>query len=134
MYFHVWFGTKYRRRILVGEIAPFVENTFRDIATQKGFGLFECACFVDHAHLMLNVNDRGTLSRVMQLLKGGAAFRTFREFPELKLDARSQNLWREGFGSRVVPLAQLSAVGRYIRTQAERPEKFDGPYAKRRHH
>ncbi len=130
MHYHVWFGTKYRRRMLVGEIGPFVESALEQIAREKEISLVERKCYVNHAHLLVEAVDRKHLSRAMQLLKGGSSYRTFREFPELKLDGKTQHLWRAGYGVRPVPEDQVSAVRRYIKTQEERPQAFDGPYSR----
>lgn len=129
MYYHVWFGTKYRRHILLGEVGAFVELAFKEIASEKRLPLLESKCYVDHAHLLMYVPDRTSLSKAVQLLKGGSAFRTFRRYRELKLDARTQHLWRDGYGFRPVPRSQLAAVRHYIQTQEERPEAFDARYA-----
>ena len=125
MYYHVWFGTKHRRRLLIGEIGPFVETTFKEIASARELNLVECKCFVDHAHMLIEVPDRSSLSKAMQLMKGGSAYRTFRQYPELKMDGHTIHLWREGYGFREVPSPQIKTVRRYIRTQQQRPEKFE---------
>ena len=76
MNYHVWFGTKYRRRVLVAEIGEYVECQLRAIASSKGIRLVECKCYVDHAHLLLDVNEP-CLPNTIRLLKGGSAYRTF---------------------------------------------------------
>ena len=127
MHYHVWFGTKYRRRVLVAEIGKYVENQFRTIASSKSISLLECRCHIDHAHLLLDVNEP-CLPKAVQLLKGMSAYRTFRRFSDLKLDASTQHLWRRGYGHRLVPPDQIETVRHYIRTQEDRPEAFDRAY------
>ena len=77
MYYHIWFGTKYRRRVLVGEIGAFVEGALSQIAATRNLDLAERRCYVDHAHLLLELPDRSSLPKGVQLLKGGSAYRTF---------------------------------------------------------
>ena len=130
MHYHIWFGTKYRRRVLVAEIGEYVENQFRAIASSKSIRLLECKCYVDHAHLLLLDVSESYLPNAIRLLRGGSAYRTFRRFPELKLDASTQHLWRRGYGRRRVPLDQIEAVRHYVRTQEDRPDAFDRSYGR----
>lgn len=125
MYYHVWFGTNRRKHLLEGEIGSAVEVVFREIASDKGLRLLECKCFVDHAHLLLELESQGELPKVMQLLKGVSAYRIFKQTPSLKMDGHTNNLWRAGYGFREVSADQVAIVIRYIRTQEERPENFD---------
>ncbi len=125
MYYHVWFGTKRRKHLLEGEIGPYIESLFREIATEKSLRLVACKCFVDHAHLLLELEARDELPKAMQLLKGVSAYRIFKRIPSLKMDGHTNNLWRAGYGFREVPADQVETVIRYIRTQEERPENFD---------
>ena len=132
MHYHVWFGTKYRRRILLGEVGAFVQLAFDQIASQHGLSLIERAAYVNHAHLLIRVADRSALSKAIQLLTGGSAYKTFRRYRELKLDGRTNHLWRQGYGFRPLSRSQIKTVKQYIRTQKDRPEAFDAPYVTKR--
>ena len=125
MCYPVWFGTKNRKRLLIGDIGPFVEKSFLEIAAKQGLNLVECKCFVDHAHLLIEVANQDKLPKVMQLLKGGAAYRTFQQYPGLNIDDHTNHLWRVGYGFREVPTSQVKTARQYILTQELRPEKFD---------
>ena len=123
--FHVWFATKGRRWLLLGEVQEAAKRELQAVASEKGIALLECEAIVDHVHLLLDVADRRRLPRVMNDLKGISSRRVFATFPELKMDAETEHFWQKGYGKKVVPPAALEATKRYIRTQWERLDGFE---------
>jgi putative transposase len=124
-YFHIWFATKGRRRLLQeGDILDAVRELLPEIAAKNSIGLVELEATIDHVHLLLKLDDESELPRTMMLLKGTSSRRVFQRFPELRLDAHTSNLWQTGYGSKIIPSHNLPATKRYIRTQWERLESF----------
>ncbi len=125
--YHVWFATKGRKRLLQGQIEGKVKQLFRIIAGDQGIELLVCETMFDHVHLLLRSNPKD-LPRVIFLLKGISARRVFQAFPELKLDAKTQNLWQARYGAKMIPEETLPSLKRYITTQKNRPEKYEQAY------
>ena len=123
--FHVWFATKGRRWMLLGDVQKAAKRELEAVASEKGIALLECEAIVDHVHLLVDVPDLRRLPRVMNDLKGISARRVFAAFPELKMDAGTEHFWQKGYGKRVVPPAAAEATKRYIRTQWERLESYE---------
>jgi len=123
--YHVWFSTKNRKWLLLGDVDQKAKGVMREIAKERGVALLECEMMVDHAHLLVEAASGSELSWYVKLLKGRSAYEVFRAYPELKLDAGINSLWQDGFKSRLVPQAQVPIVRRYIRTQDERLEKYE---------
>jgi len=124
-YFHVWFATKYRKWLLQGDVLDEARRLLSEIASEKRIELLECEAIVDHVHLVLSLSDKAQLPNAMMNLKGVSARRLFERFPELKLDAHTNNFWQIGYGSKIVSPNALSTTKRYIRTQWGRLEKYD---------
>lgn len=95
------------------------------VAKDKHIGLLECESMVDHVHLLIAVADRARLSKAMSLLKGTSSRRLFQRFPDLKHDAGTKNFWQHRYGARIVPEPAKAQVRHYIRTQWDRPEKYE---------
>jgi len=95
------------------------------VAKEKNIGLLECEIIIDHIHLLVSVDDRVNLSRAMNLLKSISSRRVFQVFPELKLDAGVAAFWQHRYAAKLVPEPAAVAVGRYIRTQWDRLEKYE---------
>jgi putative transposase len=124
-FFHVWFATRGRRWLLLGDVQEAAKRELKGIAATKGISLLECEAVVDHVHLLLDVPDKTRLPRVMNDLKGVSARRLFEAFPELKLDAHTNHFWQQGYGSKLVAPGALNATKRYIQTQWERTDSFE---------
>lgn len=121
--YHVWFATKSRKWLLVGEIEDEVKKLLRQIATDREIQLLACETMVDHVHLLLKVGPN-ELSKTMFLLKGISSRRVFQAFPGLKLDAKTESFWQARYRAKVIPEESLRSVEWYIETQKERPEKY----------
>ncbi len=123
--YHVWFATKRRKWLLQGHVAEAALGHIRRIAEEKEIRLSASETVVDHAHLLIEADDRKELSRAVGLLKGASAYRIFREMPEIKLDAGVNSFWQDRFGTKEVHQGAAATVERYIRTQWDRLEKYE---------
>ena len=125
--FHVWFATKRRKWLLLGDVQEAARREFQAIAVEKSIKLLASEAIVDHVHLLFELSDRGKLPRAMNDLKGVSARRLFETFPELKLDAHTNHFWQEGYGFKLVAPAALAATKRYISTQWDRLDNYERP-------
>ena len=123
--YHAWFATKRRRWLLEGEIEDLVKELIEAVAREKKIDLIECETMVDHVHVLLRVKDRAALSRAMNFIKGASSRKLFQRLPELKLDIGMNNFWQHRYGFKLVPDGARATVARYIRTQKERPQKYE---------
>ena len=124
-YHHVWFATKKRKWLLQADVEEHVRRFLNEIAQEKGIRLLEYETMVDHVHLLLQLGSEDNMSRIVNLLKGASARKVFQRFSELKLDTGVNHFWQKRYGTRVVEPRTLATVASYIRTQQERPEKFE---------
>ncbi len=100
MLYHVWFATKNRQWLLLGDVETAAKECIRQVAIEKGIRLLECETMVDHVHLLLEAAPT-ELSETIRLLKGGSAYKVFRQFPELKLDAKTNSFWQVRYAETV---------------------------------
>jgi putative transposase len=126
VYYHVWFKTKQRKWLLLGEVEDAVKQAIRDVAAEHHLGLVECETMVDHVHLLLEARDNAGLSRALHLIKGASARRLLGSIPEIRMDAGIVHFWQKRYGAKPVEPSALAGVRNYIRTQKKRPEKH-GP-------
>lgn len=124
--YHVWFATKRRGQFLLGDIEDDAKRFIREVAREKRVHLLECETAVDHVHLLLRLDGRQSLPRVMNWLKGSSSYRLHRAYPDLKLDTGCEHFWQRGYGFTVVEPGSLSARRRYINTQQERLDRLEG--------
>jgi putative transposase len=123
--FHVWFATKNRKWLLLDEVQEATKMLMTQIAAEKGIRLLEQEAVVDHVHLLVDLEDKAKLPRVMNDLKGISARRLFEMFPDIKLDMHTSHFWQEGYGSKIVAPDAIATTRRYIQTQRERLDNYE---------
>lgn len=73
----------------------------------------------DHVHLLLYLAGTISLSKLIQLIKGGSSKWAHEKFDRSKLFE-----WQEGFGGFSVSRSQIDATIRYIATQVEHHKRM----------
>ena len=93
-YHFVW-CPKYRKQILVGDIAQFVEAEIRRLCEEHTWAIGALTVQEDHVHLVLSALPRVAPSLIVNTLKGITARQVFKQYPEVK-----KQLWGGSFWSR----------------------------------
>jgi putative transposase len=93
-YHFVW-CPKYRKKILVGKPATFLEREIRRICEANTWTIGALNVQEDHVHLFLSAPPSVAPSQLAHTLKGATARKVFQHFPEVK-----KQLWDGAFWSR----------------------------------
>jgi putative transposase len=93
-YHFVWCPT-YRKHILVGDVAQFVESEIRRLCEENKWTIGALHVQEDHVHLFLSALPSTAPSLIVNTLKGITARQVFKRFPEVK-----KQLWGGSFWSR----------------------------------
>ena len=116
-YHFVW-TPKYRKQILKGDVAEFVEATLRRIAEEYEWEIDEIAVQPDHVHVFMQVTPRYAPAQVVQIMKSITAREVFEQFPQLRKRLWAGEFWGAGYFVRSVGDAVTAEVIRnYIRYQ-----------------
>ncbi len=124
MYYHVWFRTRRRKWLLLGDVANAAKIAIAEAAQRHSVTVLDCETMVDHVHLLVEAVDAADLSRAMHVLKGASARYLLESIHDIRTDAGTNHFWQKRYGAKAVESAALASVGNYIRTQKERPEKY----------
>jgi len=114
---HLVWTPKYRRSLLSGEVSRRVEELLRHACVAHEWEVLELSVQVDHIHLLLQITPSVSVSRVMNILKGGSSRRLRLEFPELEDSLWGASFWCDGYFVDSVGQLQESVVRRYIKNQ-----------------
>ena len=93
-YHFVW-CPKYRKKILVGKLATFVEQEIRRLCEANTWTVGALNVQADHVHLFLSAPPSVAPSQIAHTLKGTTGRLVFQYFPEIK-----KQLWGGAFWSR----------------------------------
>jgi REP-associated tyrosine transposase len=81
---HCVWCPKYRKKILVGKIATFLEQEIRRIRAENAWPIGAVHIQPDHVHLFLSAPPSTAPSQIAHTLKGTTARKVLQQFPEVK--------------------------------------------------
>ena len=115
-YHFVWIP-KYRRDLLVGEVAEYTREVLREILKE-----LECEAIVvevmpDYVHVFTLCPPRHSPAYIVNYLKGKSARRILQRFPELKAKATRGKLWSRSYFVATVSNVTADMVKRYVEEQ-----------------
>ncbi len=98
--YHVIWVTKYRYRVLRGEIATRTRDLLRQICQGRGVVIVQGAVSPDHVHMLVSVPPQLAPAKLVQYLKGRSSRMLPDEFPQLRKRYWGQHLWARGTSVR----------------------------------
>ena len=116
MYHIVWIP-KYRKRILNGKLAARLEELFKECAEVNCWSIEELNIQVDHIHMILQIKPNISISKMVQLFKGGSSKTLREEFPDLKEFLWGKNFWAEGYFVETVGKCEEKVIREYVKNQ-----------------
>jgi len=115
--YHVIWVTKYRYKILKGEIGLRLRELVRQGCEARGITIVQGSIGKDHVHLLLSCPPSLAPSKMVQYLKGRSSHLIQEEFPELKKRYWGQHLWARGYFCATVGTVTEETVRKYIEDQ-----------------
>ena len=111
--FHLVWKPKYAMDpFKFAQLREYCELFLRDIAHAQRMEVFELQVEADHIHMFVGLPPTMSVSCALQLLKGGSAYRLFRQFPWLRKYFRKGHLWSPGkFCLRACRIGDIRTVG-----------------------
>lgn len=82
--YHLVWSTKYRFKVLQGDIQLRVRDICRQVYAQNGVDIIHGVLSSNHVHMFVSVPPKLAISDLMRLMKGRSSHKVQREFPALK--------------------------------------------------
>ena len=114
LHYHVVFSTKKREPWIGHDIEERVWKFLGGIARENGMKALRVGGMPDHVHLALALPPVQSVSKALQLLKGGSSKWVKDTIPSLRCFA-----WQDGYGAFTVSKSNLPEVVAYIQNQRE---------------
>lgn len=115
--YHLVFCTKYRYRILTGQIAIRVREIIREVCTSNYADVVSGNITPDHVHMLISMPPSMSLSKLVQYIKGKSSRKLFQEFELLRKRYWGQHLWARGYFAVTIGNVNALDVQRYIEEQ-----------------
>src|SRR5271170_8333474 len=95
--YHVIWVTKYRYKVLRGEVAVRTRDLLRQICQGREVAIVQGSVSPDHIHMLVSVPPQLAPAKLVQYLKGRSSRMLQDEFPQLKKRYWGQHLWARGY-------------------------------------
>jgi putative transposase len=116
--YHLVWIPKYRKHILVGEVAQYTKEVLQQIADEYGFWIDTMEVMEDHVHVFIEVPPKYSPADVVQIMKSISARQVFKKFRKLRKQLWSWELWSDGYFARSVgDEVTADVIRRYIEYQ-----------------
>jgi len=115
LYYHIVFSTKNREPWISPDIEQRVWSFVGGIADRNEMTPIKIGGLDDHLHIVVAIPPTLTISKAVQLLKGGSSRWIRTTFPDLETFG-----WQDGYGAFTVSKSQLPATITYVERQRER--------------
>ena len=112
-YHFVW-CPQYRKQILVGDVARFVESEIRRLCEENKWAIGALNVQEDHVHLFLSASPRTAPSLIANTLKGITARQVFKQYPEVKKQVWGGSFWSRSYYVGTVGDMTEATVKKYI--------------------
>ena len=116
MYHLVWIP-KYRKRILRGKIAKRIKELLEQCALMNGWRIDELNIQPDHVHMLVQIKPSISVSKVVQLFKGGSSRIIRSECPELEEFLWGDSFWADGYFAETVGKCDYETIKKYVQNQ-----------------
>lgn len=104
--------------MLRGKIAVRLKRLLYEACKINRWWISEISIQEDHVHIVIQTNPRESVSKVVQILKGGTSRVIRKEFPELEEFLWGDSFWADGYFAETVGKVDEEVVKRYIRNQS----------------
>ena len=94
---HIVWVPKYRKKVLVGEVAIRARDLLRRIALEQDLVIISGKIVKDHVHVFISYRPNQSISKIVQRLKGVSSRVLFQEFSHLKKKFWGCHLWARGY-------------------------------------
>lgn len=125
--YHLVWITKYRKKVLVGEVAERSRELIREICKVNEVEIIKGHVSRDHIHLFVSVPPKLSVSKLMQYLKGKTSHKMLFEFKHLQRQFWGKHIWARGYFAVSSGNVTDEVIMQYIENQdiEERDDNFN---------
>ena len=118
--YHVVWSTKYRYKVLTGDLRLRVRDICRQVCRENEVDILRGVLSSDHVHMFVSVPPKLAISDLVRKMKGRSSYRVQREFPAIRKRYWGCRLWGRVFASSLEPVAFTGSLFNHQRCHHER--------------
>ncbi|MFO7945166.1 MAG: IS200/IS605 family transposase [Anaerolineales bacterium] len=120
--YHLVWVTKYRYKVLKGDLALRMRDLIRNICEQHGMRIIKGHVSKDHVHLFVSAPPQLSVSEVMQYVKRKSSRRLQEEYPSLRKRYWGWHLWARGYFCATTGTVTDEMIEAYLEKHASEAE------------
>ena len=119
--YHLVWSTKYRYKVLHGDVRLRVREIIRQVCVENGVDIIRGVLSSDHVHMFVSVPPKLAISDLMRKMKGRSSHKVQREFPLLKKRYWGRHFWGRGYFSTTNGAITEDIVLQYLEKHIKNP-------------
>ena len=123
--YHIVWITKYRKKILTGEVSKRTRDILRGICKENDVEIIKGHISIDHVHLFVSVPPHLAISKLLQYLKGKSSRKLLQENKMLSKQFWGRHLWARGYFVATSGNVTDEIIMEYIENQENKTEDGD---------
>ena len=125
---HLVWVPKYRKKVLIGEVAIRVRDLLRQIALEHEVTILSGKVASDHIHMLVGYRPHVDVSRIVQWLKGISSRILLQEFAHLRKQFWGRHFWGRGYMAVSSGNITDEMIAKYIADQEGEPVHDDSRF------
>jgi len=125
--YHIVWITKYRKKVLGGEVGKRVRELVREICKRNDVEILKGHVSKDHVHLFVSVPPHLAISKLVQYLKGKSSYKLMQENKQVSRLFWGRHLWGRGYFVATSGNITDEMIMEYIKNQ-DNNKKEDGEF------
>ena len=123
--YHIVWITKYRKPVLIGEIAERARDLIREICKSVDVEITKGHISKDHVHIFVGVPPHISVSNLVQWIKGKTSRKMMMEYKSLNRAFWGRHIWARGYFVASSGNVTDEVIMKYIEEQGKEPEDGD---------
>jgi len=124
LHIHLVWCTKYRRRLLVGDIGIRLRELTMQICSSLKVEILSGVVSKDHVHILVSLPPQVSVSKLVQKVKGKTSYKLQREFESLRRAYWGQRMWARGYFACSTGNVSDQMIKSYIESHHEGDDDF----------
>ena len=117
--FHLVWITKYRKRVLSGDLRLRVREIIAQVSDEYGVRIMNGVLSADHVHIFAEIPPHLAVSEFVKVAKGRSSRKIQQEFPHIRKEYWGCHFWGRGFFSSTSGNVTDEIINNYINNHSD---------------
>lgn len=117
--FHIVWITKYRYRVLQGDLRLKVRDIIAQVAEEMGIKIVNGVLSADHVHVFVEIPPHIAVSNFVKVAKGRSSRRIQQDFPAIRKQYWGCHFWGRGYFSTTSGNVTDDIINNYINNHTD---------------